>query len=121
MTSQSVDAVNEQQGLRLDNLEFGIVDGSGRRLRIMVRNEEHISSKDTQVETIEFVKSSSRPEESKTLGVCVGTHQIEENTIGLEQGTTPVEIVENVEEDREEFSGMVDLDFQNEDAEVTLN
>jgi hypothetical protein len=58
MVSQSVDAVNEPQGLRLDNLEFGIVDGSGRRLRVIVSNEQDNQVKDTQVETVQFYKSS---------------------------------------------------------------
>jgi hypothetical protein len=39
MEDQMVDAVCEPEGLRLDNLKFGIIDGSGRRINIVVRNE----------------------------------------------------------------------------------
>jgi hypothetical protein len=73
LEDKEIDAVNQPKGLRLDNLEFGIVDGSGRRLRVMVRNEEDESANDSYVETVEFYKSSNLGAKGKSLGVSVGT------------------------------------------------
>jgi hypothetical protein len=108
MVNQAVDAVNEPQGLRLDNLEFGIVDGSGRRLRVVVSNEQDTSTQDTQVETVQFVKSSTRPGQGVEMGVQIGDREGDST-----DGTTPVDIVQNTQQDIEEFNGNVGVDFGN--------
>lgn len=110
MVSQSVDAVNEHKGLRLDNLQFGIVDGSGRRLRVIVQNEEDNQANDTEIQTVEFYKSSGTQNGSKQLGVQIGEPEFEENE---NETYTPVNITENIHKDQENFQGEVDLEFDN--------
>ena len=121
MVSQSVDAVCEPKGLRLDNLEFGIVDGSGRRLKVIVSNELDESVQDSQVEIVEFYKSSGVQGGQKKIGVTVGEHGSLKNDLnGKDEGYTPVDVVENQQLDQEQFEGQVQVDFGNDMQDVSF-
>lgn len=110
--NKMVDAVLQPDGLRLDNLQFGITDGSGRRLRVVVSNEFESDSSNSKIKTIEFIKDATHDENTKkTVLKADSLNYFSKQTEYSEKGVTTINLVDNPNLEQESFSGCINVNF----------